>query len=121
MTNFKEYINIQNSLKRLSYKSFLDIRKDFVEYQLEFSLMLDGRFYGAERVDDELDIIPGLTKSQMDIIFNDRIVVCLDCWYRAKSVDQAELHIKETGHRKGFESKHLGQLPYTMWRQGLFR
>lgn len=53
---FKEYINIQNSLKRLSYKSFLDIRKDFVEYQLEFSLMLDGRFYGAEMIDGDYSI-----------------------------------------------------------------
>lgn len=57
MTNFKEYVNIQNSLKRLSYKSLMDIRKDFVEYQLEFSLMLDGRFYGAEWVEENNDVL----------------------------------------------------------------
>ncbi len=52
MTNaFKEYINIKNSLKRLSYKSFLDIGKDLVEYHLESSLIWDGRFYGAESLE----------------------------------------------------------------------
>jgi hypothetical protein len=57
MTNaFKEYINIQNSLKRLSYKSFLDISRDMVEYHLEFSLMLDGRFYGAERIEYDSNV-----------------------------------------------------------------
>ena len=48
MTSFKEYVNIQNSLKRLSYKSFLDVSKDNVWIQLELSLLFDGRFYGAE-------------------------------------------------------------------------
>lgn len=51
---FKEYVNIKNSLKRLSYRSFLEVQKDLVEYHLEFSLMFDGRFYGAEwMVEDE--------------------------------------------------------------------
>ncbi|MCD6036151.1 MAG: hypothetical protein K0S67_35 [Nitrososphaeraceae archaeon] len=45
-------------------------------------------------------------------------MVCLDCWYRPKSIEQAELHIKETGHEKGFESKTPGQLPYGRWKRG---
>lgn len=53
MTNaFKDYVNIQNSLKRLSYKSFLDVSKDNVWIQLELSLLFDGRFYGAEIIED---------------------------------------------------------------------
>jgi hypothetical protein len=59
-----------------------------------------------------------LTRFQKDIIFRDHIMVCLDCWYRPKSIEQAELHIKETGHEKGFESKTPGQLPYGRWKRG---
>ena len=61
MTSFKEYINIQNSLKRLSYKSFLDVSKDNVWIQLELSLLFDGRFYGAEMMEyDTLDDMAGM-------------------------------------------------------------
>lgn len=49
MTNAaKEYAGIKNSLYALSYKSFLSMEREYVEYHLEFSLMYDGRFYGAE-------------------------------------------------------------------------
>ena len=49
MTNAaKEYEAIKNSLYRKSYYSFLDMDRDIVEYHLEQSLELDGRFYGAE-------------------------------------------------------------------------
>lgn len=52
MTSFKEYVNIQNSLKRLSYKSFLDVSKDWI--QLELSLLFDGRHYDAEFMEDPI-------------------------------------------------------------------
>ena len=49
MTNAaKEYENIKSSLYRKSYYSFLKMGRDIVEYHLEQSLELDGRFYGAE-------------------------------------------------------------------------
>lgn len=49
---FKGYVNIKNSLHRLSYKSFLTMGREYVEYQLEFSLMFDGRYYGAEMFEE---------------------------------------------------------------------
>ena len=49
MTNAaKEYEAIKNSLYRKSYYSFLKMGRDIVEFHLESSLELDGRFYGAE-------------------------------------------------------------------------
>lgn len=62
MTNvFKDYTNVQNSLRRLSYQSFLDISEDNVWIQLELSLLFDGRFYGAETMEyDTLDDMAGM-------------------------------------------------------------
>jgi len=55
MTNAaKEYEAIKNSLYRKSYYSFLKMGRDIVEFHLEHSLELDGRFYGAEW-QEELD------------------------------------------------------------------
>lgn len=49
MTNAaKDYEGVKNSLHRLSYKAFLSLQREIVEYHLEFSLILDGRFYGSD-------------------------------------------------------------------------
>jgi hypothetical protein len=57
-----------------------------------------------------------LTRLQMDLVFHTVIMVCEDCWYRAKSIEQAELHIKVTGH-KGFHSKKPWELPYVDYKK----
>lgn len=60
----------------------------------------------------------GLTRLQMDLIFSTQIMVCEDCWYRAKSVEEAELHMKE--HKGGFVSKSFWELPWTDYKKGKF-
>lgn len=46
---------VKNHLASLSYKSFLAIGREFVEYQLEDSLMNDLRIYGAEFIEDLIE------------------------------------------------------------------
>lgn len=61
-----------------------------------------------------------LTKLQKDIIFQNFIIVCKNCWYRAKSTDQTKLHLKETGH-EGFHQKNCWELPWTDYKNGKFK